>query len=215
MLILSGMLKDNKTQNLTDKQVEYASTIYGAGKDLLNLINDILDLSKVEAGQIEFNYCGINATEICGAMRLLFETTAEQKRLTFRAEVVGERSLILQIDQQRTQQVLKNLISNALKFTDAGEIALRINLAEAEHNPLASPAVAFSVSDTGIGVAVEKQGIIFEAFKQADGMAYLAANMAAPDWACQFHVNSRARWAASFKCPVSRDKAAHSRYTCR
>ena len=169
MLILSGLLKENKDKSLTDKQVEYAATINNAGKDLLNLINDILDLSKVEAGQIEFSYGDIRPAEICSAMSGLFTVAAEHKGLAFHTEVADNLPATLYLDVHRIQQILKNLIANALKFTEAGNVKLKIYSPAAQDNPLISPAIAFSVSDTGIGVPMDKQSLIFDAFKQADG----------------------------------------------
>ena len=169
MLILSGLLKDNRDHNLSGKQVEYATTINNAGKDLLNLINDILDLSKVEAGHLEFHYAEIRPQDILSAMSMLFAAAAEHKQLKFNVSIATGVPDTLQIDLQRTQQILKNLIGNALKFTDRGAIGLTIFIPGATQNPLPVAALAFAVSDTGIGIAADKQNLVFEAFKQADG----------------------------------------------
>jgi CheY-like chemotaxis protein/signal transduction histidine kinase/HAMP domain-containing protein len=168
MLILSGLLKDNKAGNLDARQVEYANTINSAGKDLLTLINDILDLAKVEAGQVEFQLAEESLAGLCQTLRDLFQPAAEQKGLRFDTEIAAGVGDLAVMDLQRTQQVLKNLIGNAIKFTDAGHVTLRISAAPHD-NPLGTGALAFAVSDTGVGVAAEKCDVIFEAFKQADG----------------------------------------------
>ncbi|GJJ03336.1 hypothetical protein RugamoR64_38740 [Duganella rhizosphaerae] len=169
MLILSGLLKENKSATLTPKQVDYASTINGAGRDLLNLINDILDLSKVEAGQVEFSYELVEPAQLCGEMRELFHLQAEQKGLRFHTDIAPDVPPQVPLDVQRTGQILKNLIANAIKFTPSGEVGLRLSLADAAANPLGQPALCWAVVDTGIGVPASKQELIFEAFKQADG----------------------------------------------
>ena len=169
MLILSGMLKEDKARNLSPKQVEYATTIHNAGKDLLNLINDILDLSKVEAGQVDFHYEATIVSEVCDALDGLFHASAEQKGLQWRVSVAPDVPQVLHTDVQRIQQILKNLLSNAIKFTERGTVGLHVYLPLAEENPLPGPAFACAVNDTGIGVAADKQALIFEAFKQADG----------------------------------------------
>jgi CheY-like chemotaxis protein/signal transduction histidine kinase len=169
MLILSGLLAENKGQNLTRTQVEYAGTINGAGKDLLNLINDILDLSKVEAGQIQFNYEAATPLALCSAMDAMFHPQAGQKGLAWRTEVDCAVPAQIEIDVQRTEQVLKNLIANAIKFTHEGGVTLRLYLPRPDDNPLAVPAIACAVTDTGIGVPADKRELIFEAFRQADG----------------------------------------------
>ena len=167
MLILSGILKDNKSQNLNDKQVEYATTINNAGQDLLNLINDILDLSKVEAGKVELHYETVSPNQLIDSLETLFKPLAEQKALSLSAEVASNVPDILHLDVGRTQQILKNLMSNAFKFTEKGGVSMRI--AVPRENPLAVAAIAFAVTDTGVGVASDKHKLIFEAFKQADG----------------------------------------------
>ncbi|NRR30606.1 response regulator [Oxalobacteraceae bacterium] len=174
MLILSGLLKENKRANLDEKQVDYARTIHSAGKDLLALINDILDLSKVEAGQFEFRYEMVETAQLCASMQALFQQAAEQSRIGLRVESDAAVPAMICTDGQRAEQILKNLISNAIKFTASGEVVLRLSLVEAGGsaagpNPLGKPALALAVSDTGIGVADDKRELIFEAFKQADG----------------------------------------------
>lgn len=168
MLILSGLLKENKDVNLNQKQVEYASTINAAGKDLLHLINDILDLSKVEAGEIDLHYEEVRLEDIYLPMETMFRPLAEEKGLSFILDVAnGPQEM--NVDLARTQQVLKNLLSNAIKFTMQGSVMLQIRCASESENPLSSAAVAFSVKDSGIGIPADKQSLVFEAFKQADG----------------------------------------------
>jgi CheY-like chemotaxis protein len=169
LMILSGHLQNNKEGNLTSKQVEYAATIKSAGNELLNLINDILDLSKIEAGHQEFVYEAARPAEMCHQITRVFTPVAEQKGLAFSTVIeagVGER---LTLDAQRTLQVLKNLLSNAIKFTPDGSVTLRIYTPDGGENPLPVAAVAFGVTDTGIGIPAVKHDLIFQAFQQADG----------------------------------------------
>ncbi|MBI4984710.1 MAG: response regulator [Rhodocyclales bacterium] len=169
LMILSSLLKQNKEGNLTAKQVEFAATINSAGADLLELINDILDLSKVEAGQMQFNIAPLPVPEICDAMRALFEPLAEQRGLDFGVEADADIPLVFYGDEQRVHQILKNLLSNALKFTEKGGVSVRVQRPADAENPLPGPALAFAVADTGIGIPAEKQQLVFEAFQQADG----------------------------------------------
>lgn len=169
LMILSSLLSQNKDGNLSNKQVEYASTIQSAGKDLLNLINDILDLSKVEAGQMQFHSVDVPLHSLCDNLRSLFQPLVAQKGLHLLIDVAPDVPGSFQGDDQRVQQVLKNLLSNAVKFTESGDISLRISLAGPHETPLGVPALAFAVSDTGIGIAANKQETVFQAFHQADG----------------------------------------------
>ncbi|MDP1605026.1 MAG: histidine kinase dimerization/phospho-acceptor domain-containing protein, partial [Rhodocyclaceae bacterium] len=166
LMILSSLLKQNKDGNLSAKQVEFASTINSAGMDLLNLINDILDLSKVEAGQMQFNFAALPVPDLCDSMRATFEPLAEQKGLAFRVEADAGIPTMFHGDEQRVHQIIKNLLSNALKFTENGEVSLRIATPAEQENPLPAPALAFVVSDTGIGIPAAKQQLVFEAFQQ-------------------------------------------------
>ncbi|NEX62594.1 response regulator [Noviherbaspirillum galbum] len=161
-LILSHMLAENKPGNLNQDQVRYARTIHSANQDLLTLINDILDLSKIEAGQVEVQNEQVTVDELAAGMRLMFEPVAMQRRLGFDVVVHDGAPASIVTDAQRLQQVLKNLLSNAFKFTHAGQV--RLDIARASEQT-----VAFSVTDSGIGIAPDKQEIIFEAFRQADG----------------------------------------------
>ncbi|TAN42537.1 MAG: response regulator [Nitrospirae bacterium] len=169
MMILSNLLMENKEGNLTDKQKEFASTINSAGKDLLGLINDILDLSKVEAGRLELIYEDIPVSEFRGTIEDIFMQQAEQKGLEFSVVVQDSVPEKIRLDEQRTRQILKNLLSNAFKFTEKGSVVLKISTYSATENPLGVPAVAFRVKDTGIGIEKNKHGLVFQAFQQADG----------------------------------------------
>jgi len=169
LMILSGHLKENKEGNLTPKQVEYASTIKSAGNELLNLINDILDLSKIEAGRLEFVYQDALPAELCDQVTATFRALADQKGLEFTTQIEAGVAQKIKLDSQRTLQVLQNLISNAIKFTQQGSVTLRIYTPNQSENPLPVSAVAFSVADTGIGIPAAKQELIFQAFQQADG----------------------------------------------
>lgn len=169
LMILSSLLMQNKDENLTEKQLEFASTIHGAGTDLLNLINDILDLSKIEAGRIEFESVEFGVEELADSMRQLFQPQAGEKQVAFAVEVAPDAPRVLVADLHRVEQILKNLLSNALKFTERGEVRLRVGTAARKENPLAVRAVAFAVSDTGIGISADKQRSVFDAFRQADG----------------------------------------------
>lgn len=169
LMILSSLLRDNRDGNLTDKQVEFAATINGAGRDLLNLINDILDLSKIESGHLEFHYDTIPLQEICAQMESTFQPISTNKGIEFiiNQDISAPETIVS--DSLRMQQILKNLLSNACKFTAQGTVTLNIYLPADDENILSQPAVAFSVSDTGIGIPIDKQGLIFNAFQQADG----------------------------------------------
>jgi signal transduction histidine kinase/HAMP domain-containing protein/ActR/RegA family two-component response regulator len=173
-LVLAKLLADNLDGNLMDKQVEFAKTIHSAGSDLLQLINDILDLAKVEAGRMEPSISDVAMTAVVKYVRNLCEPLAAEKALHFVVELDPTLPAILRTDEQRLQQVLRNLTSNAVKFTDEGGVTLRIRPADADEVDnealRAAPAiVAFEVEDTGIGIPADKLSVIFEAFQQADG----------------------------------------------
>jgi CheY-like chemotaxis protein/GAF domain-containing protein len=175
LLILAKLLSDNKDRNLSPKQVEFSQTIYSSGTDLLNLINDILDLSKVEAGKMELDPMEVPITDVASFTRRTFEPVAQQKGLTFAVDVQPGVPPSIYSDGQRLQQVLKNLLSNALKFTEKGSVTLTIRKAEkgkrfaSRSLDVAESVIAFAVEDTGIGIAKDKQQLIFESFQQADG----------------------------------------------
>jgi CheY-like chemotaxis protein len=169
LMILSGHLQDNKQGNLTPKQVEYAATIKSAGNELLNLINDILDLSKIESGRQEFVYDDARLVELCDQIARIFRPVADQKGLAFTTTIEEGVREWISLDAQRTLQVLKNLLSNAIKFTQDGSVTLRIYNPDSSENPLLVAAVAFEVTDTGIGIPAGKHELVFQAFQQADG----------------------------------------------
>ncbi|HYF55556.1 MAG TPA: response regulator, partial [Salinarimonas sp.] len=174
ILILGQQLSENPEGNLSGKQVEFARTIHGAGTDLLNLISDILDLSKIESGTVSVDAEEIFFSNLLEVMARPFRHEAENRRLAFEVSTAPtlDRSIIT--DSKRLQQVLKNLLSNAFKFTETGGVTLKVSPATSGWSPdhpvlkNAPSVVAFEVSDTGIGIPPEKQKIIFEAFQQAD-----------------------------------------------
>ncbi|MFF8696062.1 HAMP domain-containing protein [Streptomyces sp. NPDC015144] len=183
LLILAKLLADNAEGNLSPKQVEFAETIHGAGSDLLQLINDILDLTKVEAGKMDVSLTRIALVQLVDYVEATFRPLTAEKGLDFSVRVSPELPATLRTDEQRLLQVLRNLLSNAVKFTDSGTVELVIRLAN-EDVPHAireqlleagslqdasADLMAFSVTDTGIGIASSKMLVIFEAFKQADG----------------------------------------------
>ena len=174
ILILGQQLGENPEGNLTPKQVEFARTIHGAGTDLLNLISDILDLSKIESGTVTVDVEEISFANLLDMMARPFRHEAENRRLSFDVQLDPLLGRTIVTDSKRLQQVLKNLLSNAFKFTEHGGVRLNVSAAvggwSGEHPVLtqAPAVVAFEVSDTGIGIPPEKQRIIFEAFQQAD-----------------------------------------------
>jgi HAMP domain-containing protein/signal transduction histidine kinase/CheY-like chemotaxis protein len=175
LLILSNLLAQNEDGNLSDKQIEFAHTIHTAGSDLLALINDILDLSKVEAGKMEVHPAHLGIQAVTDYVERSFRPVADEKKLGFEISTADDLPATIETDEQRLQQVLKNLLSNAFKFTDKGGVTLRIERAPTEMTfdseilNKAGGVVAFSVSDSGIGIAEDKLKLIFEAFQQADG----------------------------------------------
>jgi HAMP domain-containing protein/CheY-like chemotaxis protein/signal transduction histidine kinase len=174
ILVLGQQLTDNPDRNLTAKQVEFARTIHGAGTDLLNLITDILDLSKIESGTVSVEAEEVFFTSLLEMIARPFRHEAEHRRLAFEIRTDAELMRSMVTDSKRLQQILKNLLSNAFKFTEQGSVQLTVSIANTgwseDHLVLgrAASVVAFEVSDTGIGIPPEKQRIIFEAFQQAD-----------------------------------------------
>ncbi|MEH2128329.1 response regulator [Nostoc sp.] len=162
LLILARLLADNSLNNLTDKQVEYSRTIYSAGTDLLELINDILDLAKIESGTMSLDIEQIALADLETSLEQTFRQVAHKKEISFTIERDEKLPLTIYNDSKRLQQVLKNLLANAFKFTEQGGVKLQISQVD-------NSTIAFAVSDTGIGIPAEKQKIIFEAFQQADG----------------------------------------------
>jgi HAMP domain-containing protein/CheY-like chemotaxis protein/signal transduction histidine kinase len=174
ILILGQQLADNPEGNLAPKQVEFARTIHGAGTDLLNLISDILDLSKIESGTVTVEAEDVFVNSLVDAVARPFRHEAETRQLGFDVQIDPKIGTSLTTDAKRLQQVLKNLLSNAFKFTAQGSVRFDVSVVETgwSHNHTllnqAPTVVAFRVSDTGIGIPAEKQRIIFEAFQQAD-----------------------------------------------
>lgn len=163
IIILSRILSENKDQNLTRKQLEFASVVHKSGTDLLNLINDILDLSKIEAGRIEIEKTIFNSSDICNEVISSIKQQAHEKGLTINYDPTSESHCDIHTDSLRLSQILKNLLSNAIKFTPTGgTISLNISKSKQRH-------ISFEVTDTGIGIPLEKQHLIFESFRQVDG----------------------------------------------
>jgi HAMP domain-containing protein/signal transduction histidine kinase/CheY-like chemotaxis protein len=175
LLILAQQLFENVEGNLTPKQVQYARTIHACGDDLVQLINNILDLSKIESGHITPHISKASIAEITSFAETTFKPISEARKLRYRIETDTDLPDIIETDVQRLNQIIKNLLSNAFKFTEQGEVILRIFIASKgwrRGNPYldtADQVIAFSISDTGIGISLEKQQIIFEAFQQAEG----------------------------------------------
>jgi signal transduction histidine kinase/DNA-binding response OmpR family regulator/HAMP domain-containing protein len=175
LLILAKLLADNAGNHLTPKQIDYAQTIYAAGADLLSLINDILDLAKIESGTVTLDIAPLHLAELRDYVERTFRQGALDKGIAFGIEIESSLPAVIHTDEKRLQQILKNLLSNAFKFTEKGTIALRIfqpSSGWTRGSLTLDPGdrvVAFSVNDTGIGIPENKQKVIFEAFQQADG----------------------------------------------
>ncbi|MDQ3106913.1 MAG: HAMP domain-containing protein, partial [Actinomycetota bacterium] len=182
LLILARLLGENNGGNLSEKQIEFAQSIHGAGTDLLNLISDILDLSKVEAGKMEVSTGEVSMPRLSQTVQQMFRPLTDQKGLTFEAELADGAPASIVTDEQRLLQVLNNLLGNAVKFTDKGTVRLRVRRASLGNDGSgdrdrfvsdrlrdAESVLAFEVSDTGIGIPEDKLMLIFEAFQQADG----------------------------------------------
>ncbi len=160
-LILAKLLADNPKGNLDAEQVKFADSIYSAGNDLLNLINDILDISKVEAGKLDLRPENTNVVRLAQSLETTFQPVAGEKQLAFNVDIADDLPRSLYTDRLRVEQILKNLLSNAFKFTEQGQVSLSVSRVE--------EGVSFAVRDSGIGIAKEQQEYIFEAFRQADG----------------------------------------------
>ncbi|MGH8772722.1 MAG: ATP-binding protein, partial [Burkholderiales bacterium] len=175
LLILARLLAENSDSNLNQKQIEFAKTIYGSGTDLLSLINDILDLSKIESGTVTLSIGAERFSDLSDYVDRNFRQVLDDKNLEFKVEFDPELPPAIQTDVQRLQQILKNLLSNAAKFTERGGVSLSIWRAKSGWTPghaaldHVPEVIAFRVHDTGIGIAGSKQKLIFEAFQQADG----------------------------------------------
>jgi CheY-like chemotaxis protein/signal transduction histidine kinase/CHASE3 domain sensor protein len=161
-LILAKLLSENKPGNLNPEQLKFAQTIYGAGNDLLNLINDILDLSKVEAGRLQLQPQFVFVQRLVESLKRTFEPLAAEKKLEFEVKVDADAPASMVTDNLRVEQILKNLLSNAIKFTEQGSVAILV-----QRRP--DDRIAFAVEDSGIGIPEGQRDIIFEAFRQADG----------------------------------------------
>ena len=162
LLILSKLLGDNPEGNLSAEQVKYARTIQSSGADLLTLINDILDLSKIEAGHLKIQPEEVSLQRLSSDLRGLFLPVAQERELDFEIRISDQAPAVIESDRQRLEQILKNLLSNAFKFTERGSVILEIDAVGPDE-------ISFAVRDTGIGISPEQQQSIFEAFHQADG----------------------------------------------
>ncbi|MFT5659089.1 MAG: signal transduction histidine kinase, partial [Gammaproteobacteria bacterium] len=173
LLILSKLLSDNKNGNLTEKQVEFAATIYNSGNDLLTIIGDILDLSKVEAGKLDINIENIDIPALVKKISVNLKPLFKQKNLKFKIIVETNCPQTIQTDAGRLEQIIKNLLSNAQKFTDKGRVTLTVgrplkSIILTRNNLRPQGCIAFSIVDTGIGIPADKQALIFDAFQQVD-----------------------------------------------
>ncbi|MFJ8712091.1 HAMP domain-containing protein [Streptomyces violaceus] len=172
LLILARLLSDNPDGRLSDQEVQFATTIHRSGSDLLQLINDILDLSKIEAGRMDVRPKRLPLIKLLDYVHATFRPLTIDRGLAFEVAVGEDVPREMYSDEQRLQQILRNLLSNAIKFTASGKVELRVDrVQDAEHRPVrdTDDVIAFAVSDTGIGIAPEKLPVIFEAFQQADG----------------------------------------------
>ncbi|TGK19318.1 response regulator [Leptospira fluminis] len=173
ILILSKLLSDNESESLSTKQIEFARTIHASGNDLLQLINDILDLSKIESGKMSVDLDTVSFAELADYLERSFSETAKNRGLEFQVDLNSELPAGMITDLHKLQQILRNLLSNAFKFTPKGSVTLRIFPSKVgrkfSYVNAAETRIAFSVIDTGIGIPAEKQSVIFEAFRQADG----------------------------------------------
>jgi CheY-like chemotaxis protein/signal transduction histidine kinase/CHASE3 domain sensor protein len=164
ILVLARILKDNKPANLSEDQIKYASVIFNAGNDLLTLINDILDLSKIESGKLDMQNEDIKVSDIVGDMEMLFAEVASNKKINYTTNIAKELPQTIFTDKVRLEQVVKNLLSNAFKFTpENGSISINVRPGVKDKS------ISFAIKDSGIGIPADKQKVIFEAFQQADG----------------------------------------------
>jgi signal transduction histidine kinase/CheY-like chemotaxis protein/CHASE3 domain sensor protein len=164
VLLLSRLLSENPEKTLNDEQVEYANVIQSSGQGLLSLIDEILDLSKIEAGKMDLEFAPVILPEISNELSSLFKALAREKKIEFKVSMGEGLPVTIESDKTRLEQILKNLISNAIKFTSNGSVSLEIQPDEKK-----SGMINFAVRDTGIGIAADKQHLVFEAFQQADG----------------------------------------------
>jgi signal transduction histidine kinase/DNA-binding response OmpR family regulator/CHASE3 domain sensor protein len=164
ILLLSRLMSENNDHSLSSEQIEYARVIQGSGQGLLALIDEILDLSKIEAGKMDLLYSDVPVQDILDDMKNLFSPIAKEKGIEFRTTAREGIQRIIETDRMRVEQIIRNLVANALKFTSKGYVELSVYMASGAGNT-----IAFSVKDTGIGIPADKQKVIFEAFRQADG----------------------------------------------
>ncbi|WP_417941680.1 response regulator [Flavobacterium sp. RS13.1] len=163
ILLLSRLLAENNNKSMNSEEVEFAKVIQSSGNSLLGLIDEILDLSKIEAGKMELEFLDVSTKEITDNLSNLFSVVAKEKKIDFEI-IAKDAPLLIKTDKMRLEQILKNLISNAIKFTEKGSVSLEIKLNEDDDK-----IICFIVKDTGIGIPLDKQPLIFEAFQQADG----------------------------------------------
>ncbi len=169
IILLSKLLLNSKNKNLTDDQTKYVDVIYQSGNNLLELINEVLDLSKIEAGEMEISLSKVNTAEMIRSIQNIFSPIADEKNVQFKVTSDENVPQVLTTDQMRVEQVLKNLLSNAFKFTDKGSVHLHLFLPDEPMDSLAPQMFGCKVSDTGIGIPEDKQSLIFESFRQVDG----------------------------------------------
>ncbi|WDF61534.1 response regulator [Flavobacterium sp. KACC 22758] len=163
ILLLSRLLSENNNQSMNNEEIEFAKVIQSSGNSLLGLIDEILDLSKIEAGKMELEFLDVSTKEITDTLWNLFNLVAKEKGIEF--EIISKDApLVIKTDKMRLEQILKNLISNAIKFTEKGKVSLEIKI-DTDDDKI----ICFIVKDTGIGIPIEKQPLVFEAFQQADG----------------------------------------------
>jgi CheY-like chemotaxis protein len=168
LLILSKLLADNPEANLNPKQVQYASTIYSSGNDLLELINEVLDLAKIESGAVHFEPETMEFAELAEFLELNFRHVAEGRKLGFSLNFLPTLPATMKTDSRRLQQILKNLLSNAFKFTEKGTVTLTVSTSVGDASKGGEPIIAFAVKDTGVGIPADKHELVFGAFQQAD-----------------------------------------------
>ena len=162
ILLLSRLMSDNTEKNLTEDQIEYSKVIQSSGQGLLSLINEILDLSKIEAGKMDLQFERVFVHDLTNNLRSIFLPLAKEKKIDFSIDIARDVPAELHTDNLRLEQVLKNLVANALKFTAKGSVKLQVSYTKDQR-------IAFTVIDTGIGISADKQQLIFEAFQQEDG----------------------------------------------
>ncbi len=217
MLILAKLLADNQEGNLSGRQVQYAGTIHKSGGELLTLINEILDLSKVEAGKMEIDATDVRLDEVGDYVERNFTPVAQGKNLRFDVTVEPDAPAFIRTDVGRLQQILKNLLSNSFKFTERGGVGLNIRrVAIGEYEGAFHPSqtvIAFTVRDTGIGIAREKQQLIFEAFQQADGTT--SRNYGGTGLGLSISRQIARLLGGRIRSKARPEKAAPSRFICR